>query len=221
MNFKKILWALGALVLVYMGKSVLVDPRVSDYNDEADGFESAAAALNQRVAAAQAVQANLEQFEADLASYKIALPNEPDIDFALADLRQVFETSGLLWTSFAPTEPPAPEPATPFQPEIVDGSQEAVAATSRAPVVETVVVNAPVEMKASITAKGDMASVARALTHLRSMDRLAIVDSVSVSGPPNALTVAFEVRFFMYDPGLPDPVMDPSIPAPEAATTEG
>lgn len=212
MKLKTILIVVAALVVVYMGKSIFVDPRVSNYNDDKDAFDSAAIQLESRIGLAQAVEANREEIEAEVAEFVAALPAEVDIDIALGELRSAFDAAGVMWTSFAPRQPEiaAPAPTTTAPPED-DGSTAAGAATDESPEEIVVVVDPITEIEAGVAFSGTHLQVRDALDALRSMERLVSVNSVTMRDEGGVLSVNAELNLFVYDVPLPPEPETPGV----------
>lgn len=210
-SFKRVLAVLAALVVVYMAKSVFVDPRLASYGEEADAYSQAAKTLDGRTRVATNVRSKEAEFKQRLDKVLTALPAKTDLDQTLSAMRQAFESSGVTWTAFNPQPLPAPPPVTAPPSTIAqERPSEAKAATVTVPTTVPAAEVAPKAIKASISIRGTRANVQRAYDALKALDRLVVIDSVTLNFEGGQARSAIEVRMFVYVPPDPPAIVEPS-----------
>lgn len=208
---KLVLVLLGSLVLVYMAKSVFVDPRLSNYNEEIETYNQAATVINARVNAANKVKAEQDEYGQRLEKVTRSMPGEPDIDRAISSLRGAFAAADVTWVAFNPQPLPAAAPVTaPPTTTAQERSHEAKAATVTVPTTVPRADTAPRAIKASISIRGGTNNIHAALDGLKELDRLVVVDSVVLTIEGDLTRAVLEARLFVFDLPEPEPLPDPS-----------
>ena len=228
LDIKKMVIGAALLVVAYIGWSTFIAPMADDRNDRAEQFNDATRTIELRNRAAQQVRSNEEEVMAQLAASQAALPAEPLQQEILAEISARWGAVGVEWESVTSGEPttgpfapntgrsaPAPverpddkDPA--FAGSSVESDEEREAAAEAEAVAARASQLVPYDLNLQVTAT-DEAQLAAALQELRDMDRIVVVDTISVSFPfidggDQGVEASIIARYFAFEAGLPAPI---------------
>jgi Tfp pilus assembly protein PilO len=147
--------AAGGVVLILLWYFLLFSPTSSDLNDTRDQVSEAQhqkQELENTVRRLKDLSRNAPQQEADLRTLKAAVPDNPDLGEFILQANEIATASGVDWLAITPSPP--------------------VASTGSGP-------NSTIGL--SIQVEGGFFQVLDYLNRLEDLDRLVIVDSVSIS----------------------------------------
>jgi Tfp pilus assembly protein PilO len=147
--------AVGAVVLVLLWYVVLFAPTSSDLNNTRDKVSEAerqSQELKNEIARLKELSANAPQQQADLRTLRAAIPATPDLGAFILQANNIASASGIQWLSISPTPP---------------------AASTGGGANSTIRITMQVE--------GGFFQLLDYLNRLEDLDRLVIVDSISVS----------------------------------------
>jgi Tfp pilus assembly protein PilO len=145
----------GALVVVLLWYFLLFAPTSSDLNDTRDevaAAEGQTQELENTVRRLKELSRNSVQQEAELATLRAAIPENPDLGSFILQANEIATTSGIDWLSISPSPPVA---------NTTSGANSTIAV--------------------SIQINGGFFQLLDYLNRLEDMDRLVIIDNVSVS----------------------------------------